>query len=53
MRVLTSLQWDEYNLSLNEAERESAEPRMTIDEPKTPFVQSAAAPPVDEGMHTG
>ena len=48
-RVLTrSLQWDESNLTLNEEERELAGARMTIDEPKTPFVHSAPAPPMEE-----
>ena len=48
-RVLTrSLQWDESNLTLNEEERELAGARMTIDEPKTPFVHSASVPPMEE-----
>ncbi|WFD49773.1 hypothetical protein GLX27_004458 [Malassezia furfur] len=43
-----NLQWDESNLTLNEEERELAGARMTIDEPKTPFVHSAPAPPMEE-----
>lgn len=43
-----SLQWDESNLSMNQEERDNAEARMTIDEPKTPFVHSAPEPPMDE-----
>ncbi|WFD39970.1 uncharacterized protein MJAP1_002952 [Malassezia japonica] len=42
------LQWDESNLSLNQEERDNAAARMTIDEPKTPFVHSASAPPMEE-----
>lgn len=44
----SNLHWDESNLSLNQEERDNAAARMTIDEPKTPFVHSAAAPPMDE-----
>ncbi|WFD30004.1 hypothetical protein MSPP1_001017 [Malassezia sp. CBS 17886] len=42
------LHWDESNLQLNEDERDNADPRMVIDEPKTPFVHSANAPPLDD-----
>lgn len=41
------LHWDEHNLEEHEHEREHAT-RMTIDEPKTPFVHSAAVPPVED-----
>ncbi|WFD41603.1 hypothetical protein MPSI1_000234 [Malassezia psittaci] len=42
------LHWDESNLSMNEEERVAAGARMTIDEPKTPFVHSAPEPPMEE-----
>lgn len=41
------LHWDEHNLEEHEQEREHAT-RMTIDEPKTPFVHSASVPPMDD-----
>ncbi|KAE8209668.1 hypothetical protein CF327_g6377 [Tilletia walkeri] len=40
------LQWDEGNLALHDYEREQTT-RMTIDEPKTPFVSSANLAPDD------
>ncbi|KAK0525664.1 hypothetical protein OC835_005542, partial [Tilletia horrida] len=40
------LQWDEGNLALHDYEREQTT-RMTIDEPKTPFVSSASLAPDD------
>ncbi|UZJ51071.1 hypothetical protein CBS101457_000391 [Exobasidium rhododendri] len=42
------LAWDESNLTLHEIERETQAARMKIDEPKTPFVRSAALGPMDE-----
>jgi len=43
-----SLQWDEYNLQENQDDLNNTEPRMTIDEPKTPFVHGASEPPMDD-----
>lgn len=40
------LAWDEGNLILHEMEREQQDPRMKIDEPKTPFVRSASLGPM-------
>lgn len=42
------LAWDESNLTLHEIQREQQDPRMKIDEPKTPFVRSASLGPMDE-----
>nr|CDI57091.1 conserved hypothetical protein [Melanopsichium pennsylvanicum 4] len=42
------LQWDESNLTLHEIEREQQDPRMKIDEPKTPFVHGTALGPVGD-----
>jgi protein phosphatase inhibitor 2 len=36
------LAWDESNLTLHEIQRQQQDPRMKIDEPKTPFVRSAS-----------
>lgn len=38
----TRLAWDESNLTLHEIQRQQQDPRMKIDEPKTPFVRSAS-----------
>ena len=43
-----SLQWDEHNLQENQDERDNTAERMKIDEPKTPFVHTTSAPPMDE-----
>lgn len=43
-----SLQWDEYNLQENQDDLDNTEPRMIVDEPKTPFVHGASEPPMDE-----
>ena len=43
-----SLQWDEHNLQENQDECDQADPRMKIDEPKTPFVPSAEEPLMEE-----
>jgi protein phosphatase inhibitor 2 len=42
------LAWDESNLTLHEIQREQQDPRMKIDEPKTPFVRSASLGPMDD-----
>lgn len=42
------LQWDEHNLQENQDERDNTAERMKIDEPKTPFVHTTSAPPMDE-----
>ena len=48
-----SLQWDEHNLQENQDERDNTAERMKIDEPKTPFVHTTSAPPMDEeSMYT-
>jgi len=43
-----SLQWDEYNLQENQEDLDNTEPRMIIDEPKTPFVHGASEPPMED-----
>ncbi|PKI82892.1 hypothetical protein MVES1_003642 [Malassezia vespertilionis] len=44
----SQLHWDEGNLDVNQYERDNTAARMKIDEPKTPFVHSTSAPPLEE-----
>lgn len=46
------LAWDEGNLTLHELQREQQDPRMKIDEPKTPFVRGASLGPMDDDTST-